>query len=312
MSGLRRLTWRTVVVGAAALALVLSAVAGGAVALASVPGAVMVLSQLDQGAGEEARETLTPVFRVVSYNIRHGRGMDDEVDLPRTAGVLERLEPEVVALQEVDDRAQRSGEVAQAQKLGLLLDMHWAFGKFMDFQGGGYGMATLSRHPMVRQEALRLPDGNEPRVALVTEVELPGGERVLVVNIHFDWVRDDEYRFAQASRLARYLDEVEIPWILVGDLNDQPGSRTWELFHSRALEARKPEGDRFTFPSTDPQREIDFIFAAPAARWEVGRVEVIHEPMASDHRPVLAELRLLPDPQQLAPPPPWVRRTLTF
>jgi endonuclease/exonuclease/phosphatase family metal-dependent hydrolase len=289
MSGLRRLNWRTVAVGLAALALVL--------------GAVRVLSQPDRRAGDGAGETLTPVLRVVSYNIRHGRGMDDKVDLARTAGVLGRLKPDIVALQEVDDRAERSGGVPQAQELGRLLDMQWAFGKFMDFQGGGYGMATLSRHPILRQEDLRLPEGNEPRVALLTEIQLPGGERVLVVNIHFDWVRDDDFRFAQASYLARYLDDVEIPWILVGDLNDQPGSRTWELFHSLALEARKPEGDRSTFSSTDPRREIDFVFVAPAARWEVGRVEVIHEPLASDHRPVVAELRLLPGAQAQAPAP---------
>jgi endonuclease/exonuclease/phosphatase family metal-dependent hydrolase len=239
-----------------------------------------------------------PVVRVVSYNIRHGRGMDGEVDLLRTAGVLERLDPDVVALQEVDDRAERSGSVAQAQELGRLLGMHWAYGKFMDFQGGGYGMGTLSRHPILRQEEVRLPDGNEPRVALVTEIEVPGGQPVLVVNIHFDWVGDDGFRFAQASHLADFLDGVEIPWILVGDLNDQPGSRTWELFHARTVEARKPEEDRLTFSSTDPRREIDFIFAAPAERWEVRRVEVIHEPTASDHRPVLAELRLLPGPDR--------------
>jgi endonuclease/exonuclease/phosphatase family metal-dependent hydrolase len=280
MSGLRRLTWRTVAVGLAALALVL--------------GAVMVLSQPDGRAGDGAGETLTPVLRVVSYNIRHGRGMDDVVDLPRTAEVLERLQPDVVALQEVDNEAERSGSVAQAQEMGRLLGMEWAFGKFMDFQGGGYGMANLSRHPILRREEVRLPDGNEPRVALTTEIELPGGHRVLVVNIHFDWVRDDGFRFAQASHLAEYLDGVEIPWVLVGDLNDEPGSRTWELFHTRALEAKKPETDRFTFSSTDPRREIDFVFAAPPERWSVERVEVIHEPLASDHRPVVAELRLLP------------------
>lgn len=237
------------------------------------------------------------VLRVASYNIRHGQGMDDEVDLPRTAEVLNRLAPDLVALQEVDEKTERSGEVAQAQVLGRLLEMHWAFGQFMEFQGGGYGMATLSRHALLRQDTVRLPDGNEPRVALTTELELPGGEKVLVVNIHFDWVRDDQLRFAQASHLASYLDDVEIPWILMGDLNDEPGSRTWELFHSRALEARKPEGARFTFPSTDPRREIDFIFVAPPSRWEVGLVEVIPELLASDHRPVLAELRLLPVPR---------------
>jgi endonuclease/exonuclease/phosphatase family metal-dependent hydrolase len=272
-------------------------------ALALAPAAVTGLPPADHGVGQEPGVEPAPVLRVVSYNIRHGRGMDDEVDLARTAGVLGRLKPDIVALQEVDDRAERSGGVPQAQELGRLLDMQWAFGKFMDFQGGGHGMATLSRYPILRQEDLLLPEGNEPRVALLTEIQLPGGERVLLVNIHFDWVRDDGFRFAQASYLARYLDDVEIPWILVGDLNDQPGSRTWELFHSLALEARKPEGDRSTFSSTDPRREIDFVFVAPAARWEVGRVEVIHEPLASDHRPVVAELRLLPGAQAQAPAP---------
>lgn len=284
-----------VVVVAAALALV----SGGA---AGVPQADRGVA-LERAAAQERGAEPPPVVRVVSYNIRHGWGMDDAVDLARTAGVLERLDPDVVALQEVDDRAERSGSVAQAQELGRLLDMHWAYGKFMDFQGGGYGMGTLSRHPILRQEEVRLPDGNEPRVALATEIELPGGQPVLVVNIHFDWVGDDGFRFAQASHLADYLDGVEIPWILVGDLNDEPGSRTWELFHPRAVEARKPEEDRLTFSSTDPRREIDFIFAAPAERWEVGRVEVIHEPMASDHRPVLAELRLLAGPHRPAVPP---------
>jgi len=290
MSVWRRMAWTMVL--AVAVTLVL--------ALALAPAAVTGLSQAGRGAGQEVGEEPTPVLRIVSYNIRHGRGMDDVVDLQRTAGVLERLQPDVVALQEVDNGAERSGSVAQAEELGRRLDMHWAFGKFMDFQGGAYGMATLSRHPILRQEDLSLPDGNEPRIALLTEIQLSGGERVLVVNIHFDWVRDDGFRFAQASHLAEYLDGVEIPWILVGDLNDEPGSRTWELFHSRGMEAKKPETDRFTFSSTDPRREIDFVFGAPAARWEVVRVEVIHEPLASDHRPVLAELRLLPGGRQFS------------
>ena len=57
-------------------------------------------------------------IRVVSYNIKHGRGNDNVVDLDRTAAVLRRLRPDIVGLQEVDNQAQRSGSVPQAEHLG--------------------------------------------------------------------------------------------------------------------------------------------------------------------------------------------------
>ena len=234
-----------------------------------------------------------PGLRVVSYNIKHGRGNDNIVALERTAGVLRALTPDVVGLQEVDDLATRSGGVPQAERLGQSLGMHHAFGRFMDFQGGAYGMVILSRHPILRTESVRLPDGNEPRIALAVEVELPGQRRLTIVNVHFDWVGDDGFRFAQATALTRYLDALKTPYVLLGDFNDEPASRTLALFKSRAVEARKPDGDHFTFSSTEPTKEIDFIFTAPAAAWRAHEVRVISEPLASDHRPVLAVLELL-------------------
>ena len=252
-------------------------------ALASAP---LALTALQSGTD----------LRVVSYNIKHGRGNDDVVDLERTAGVLRALAPDIVGLQEVDDRAKRSGGVAQAERLGELLGMHHAFGRFMDFQGGGYGMAILTRHPIVATNPMRLTDGHEPRIALSVETRLPGGALVTVVNVHFDWVRDDSFRFAQAEALAAHLDRLATPYILVGDFNDVPGSRTLELFRSRAVEAAKPEGDRFTFSATEPQREIDFIFFAPKDYWRAREVRVVDERMASDHRPVLAVLERVARP----------------
>jgi endonuclease/exonuclease/phosphatase family metal-dependent hydrolase len=231
-------------------------------------------------------------LRVVSYNIKHGAGMDNRVDLQRTANVLKKLRPDFVGLQEVDLRATRSGKQNQANKLAAMLNMHPGFGSFMDFQGGRYGMAVLSRYPLVHVESLRLPNGNEPRVALIAEARLPTGDTVLLVNVHFDWVGDDKFRFAQASKLAAHLQAQAKPFILLGDFNDGPDSRTLALFDKIAHRTQKPKNDRLTFSSTKPVKEIDFIFCAPIDAWQVNRVEVITEPMASDHRPVLAELTL--------------------
>jgi endonuclease/exonuclease/phosphatase family metal-dependent hydrolase len=256
----------------------------------AVPALALVLALGLAPADPPTTQPAAAELRVASYNIKHGRGNDGVVDLERTAGVLRALRPDIVGLQEVDDRAKRSGGVPQAERMGGLLGLHHAFGRFMDFQGGAYGMAILTRHPIVATHAVRLPDGNEPRVALTVEIRLPDGRRLTIVNVHFDWVRDDGFRFAQAEALAKYLDALETPYILLGDFNDVPESRTLALFKARAAEAAKPAADRFTFSSTEPAREIDFIFVAPAAEWRTRDVRVIDERIASDHRPVVAVL----------------------
>ncbi len=258
-------------------------------------------------AASAARQAAT--LRVVTYNIRHGRGMDDRVDIERTAAVLRALGPDIVGLQEVDSGTQRSGRIDEARELGRQLGLHHAFGSFFDYQGGQYGMAILSRYPVQRTYVVRLPDGNEPRVALAVEVRPPGQSALLVINVHFDWVDDDRFRFAQASVLATVLDTLSLPWILLGDFNDVPDSRTLTLFRRRALEAAKPAEDRFTFSSADPRKEIDFIFASPRTYWAVDSVRVIDEPVASDHRPVLTVLRHAPSTPRDAAAVAWSATT---
>ena len=227
-------------------------------------------------------------LRVVSYNIRHGCGSDDKVDLARTAEALRALAPDLVALQEVDCGVRRSGGVDQAAELGRLLGMHHAFGSFMDYQGGRYGMAFLSRFPILRSHAIRLPPGDEPRIALRIDVTAPGVGELTAVNVHFNWVGDDTLRYAQACALAEQLTSIGPRHLVLGDFNDEPGSRTLQLFHGLALEIAKPVTARLTYPSPAPVKEIDFVFASPRDDWLVHEVRVVEETLASDHRPVLA------------------------
>jgi endonuclease/exonuclease/phosphatase family metal-dependent hydrolase len=179
--------------------------------------------------------------------------------------------------------------------------MHHAFGSFMDYQGGRYGMAILSRCTIRRIEPVRLTEGNEPRVALAVEIMQPDSSVMTVVNVHFDWVGDDGFRFAQAREVAEYLDGLAGPYILAGDFNDLPGSRTLDLFQQRAREAVKPRDRRLTFSSTDPRKEIDFVFVSPSHSWNIASVDVVNETVASDHLPVVAVLRQQRATAQTAP-----------
>lgn len=228
----------------------------------------------------------------MAYNTRHAKGMDGRVDLGRLASRIASADPDLVALQELDRGTARSGGADQIAELGRLLGLYWAFGAFMEYDGGLYGLGVLSRFPIVAEWIVPIPDRKEPRVALFAEAELPSGERVCVADIHFDCLEGDAERVGQARRVAAEIQGLAAPCVLMGDFNDDPDSRTVRVFREFMLEAAKPEASRLTYPSERPAREIDFVFLSPPERWSVRRVKVVADPLTSDHLPIVADLRL--------------------
>ena len=228
---------------------------------------------------------------VATYNIKHGLGMDGAIDLERVARVLEALDADVIALQEIDQNASRSGDVDQADWLGRRLGMSSRFGSFMPFQGGRYGLALLTRFPIESHSVWRLTDGNEPRVALAVTLRPDDGAPFTVVVVHFDWVDDDGFRFTQAEETIEGLRSLDTPWVVIGDFNDTPGSRTIDAFLTEGRNVAKTAGAESTFPSDRPVIEIDFIITGPGDAWSTAGSTVIPETVASDHRPVIATIR---------------------
>ncbi len=227
-------------------------------------------------------------LRILAYNIRHGAGMDDSVDLARAAAVINRLKPDLVALQEIDSATTRTDRVDQAQRLGKLTGMTAVFGGFMPYREGQYGMALLSRYPMVDATNHRLPDGREPRSVLAATIDV-AGMQVVIAGIHL-YATEDE-RLSQARRVTEIFRDTPGPVLLVGDFNSEPGSPVLE--HLEETWWIPPKGkDRLTFPSDTPDREIDYIMLRPQERFELIDYDVIDEPIASDHRPVFMVVRL--------------------
>jgi endonuclease/exonuclease/phosphatase family metal-dependent hydrolase len=227
-------------------------------------------------------------IRVLTYNIKHGHGNDNNVDLDRIAAVIRRLNPDVVALQEIDNKVQRSGNIDEPAALASLTGLrHSAFSKFFDYQNGEYGMAIISRYPLTDVNDLRLPDGAEPRTSLIATVESP--RRFRLANVHL--YQTEEQRLAQSKTLLEFLDDrPDLPCIIAGDFNSRPDSPVLKLFSDWTIPDKG--GDHFTFPSDRPSIEIDFVMLRPGSAFKVREVDVIHEPVASDHRPLTIDLEL--------------------
>lgn len=232
-------------------------------------------------------------LRILAYNIHHGEGMDEKLDLERIAAVITSVRPDLVTLQEVDRGVERTGRTDQAAELGRLTGMTPVFGAFMGYQGGEYGMAVLSRWPIVSSTNHRLPDGAEPRSALAVRVRSPrSGRELELVGIHF--YRTAEERLAQAEALAGQLAGGDVPVVLAGDFNSEPDSDVIR-FLSRQWHFIDKGADRLTFSSFAPDREIDFIALRPVDAFTVVSQRLLDEPVASDHRPVFVELRWQPE-----------------
>ena len=224
---------------------------------------------------------------VLSYNIKRGLGNDGVTDIARAAELINRLGPDLVALQEIDHGVERSGSIEQMTVLAELTGMHARFASFMPYQGGEYGIGVLSRFPILETRRYDLPPGPEPRVALEVRVQLPDGEELIFCDVHFYNTREE--RLAQAQLTLERLAEHDLPVILAGDFNSLPGGEVMQLVMTDFTNARKGE-DRLTFSATEPDREIDYVLYRPAEAFRVESVRVLDESVISDHRPVLVVL----------------------
>jgi|GEM_PF-232369 len=258
---------------------------------------LLVLGFLLSSVSVEAVDAADTIrLRILSYNIHHAEGVDGKLDLQRIADVIGSVQPDIVALQEVDQRVARTRGVDQPAELARLTKMNVAFGGNIELQGGRYGNAILSRFPITRHENHRLPnfDNGEQRGFLVAELQISeDSEPVVLLATHLDHRSDESERIASAKAINQWASSnLTRPAILAGDLNAQPTSvplndlgKMWQVANKEPLA---------TIPVDQPRKQIDFVLTRPRNRWKVVEVKVLDEAVASDHRPILAVLERTP------------------
>lgn len=233
-------------------------------------------------------------LRILSYNIHHAEGVDGKLDVPRIAQVILSVDPDLVALQEVDKNTIRTGKVNQDIELSRLTKMNSVFGSNITFQGGQYGNAILSKFPIIKNKNFLLPnvDSGEQRGLLQSQIQISNKENVLFFSTHLDHRRSDTERLASAKAINQIISlDNKSPAILAGDFNDVPDSPTLKELGKVWLRTNKKI--LRTIPASKPSRQIDYIFVQPKERWKIIESQVLDEDTASDHRAIFSIIELI-------------------
>lgn len=257
------------------------------------------------GARGELPRTATQeeAMRVLVYNIHAGTDATGEPNLERVSELVLSLEADIVLLQEVDRETERSGDVDQLTELERLTGFHGAFGSTLDYQGGEYGIAMLSRWPIRSDTLIPLPvdvaqeragGSYEPRGALRAEVAAPSGS-IGVLNTHLAAFSQDDYRRQEMATVRREADRLRGDYGVAavgGDFNAEPDSEVIRtMLDAGWIDAWGACGESeagLTYPAGRPERRIDYLFLSPNLTCDSARVVSAG---ASDHRPLLVVLR---------------------
>lgn len=250
-------------------------------------------------------------MRVATFNVLHGRSLADGlVDPSRLAAAVRELDPDVLALQEVDRDQPRSHgadlTAIAAEAMGAVAwrfvpaligtpDGSWPAAVGVEPPGApAYGIALLSRHPVRSWQVLRLPVlpirvplrfrgsrpvlvRDEPRVAVVAEVQAPAGG-LTVAATHLSFVRG--WNAVQLRALRQALDGAPEPLVLLGDLN-------LSLRTARLVSGMRPLAVGPTFPADAPRRQIDHVLGRGVGSAAAART---HALSLSDHRALSVEV----------------------
>jgi endonuclease/exonuclease/phosphatase family metal-dependent hydrolase len=249
------------------------------------------------------RPTLSPAareVRVLVYNIHAGKDAGGVDNLARVADLVRETRADVVLLQEVDRGTRRSGGVDQPEFLARSTGFSVAFGRTLDYDGGEYGIAVLSRWSIARQELVALPveppqqrsgGSYEPRGAQRVVIRAPSGD-LTVVNTHLDASRDDHYRRQEIRTVLSTARAASPPVLVGGDLNSTPDSEVQAATRAAGLRDAWLEcgrADGLTYPAAAPTKRIDYLYLTGSASCASA---LVLETRASDHRPVLVAVRL--------------------
>jgi endonuclease/exonuclease/phosphatase family metal-dependent hydrolase len=227
-------------------------------------------------------------IRVMNYNLHNGFHPYGFLDLEAIAQVIENENADVVALQEVARGWVINGSDDMLIWLSRRLDMAYISGPTADPL---WGNALLSRYPIINYELLPLPGDDIPlrRGFIAAEIDLGGGDTLNAIVTHLHHPSDaSALRQEQVQAILDYVQD-DAQTIIMGDFNATPETPEIVLLRDAGfLDILIGVQPNYTYPSLDPDQQIDYIWLTPDLT-----AEAIHIPLepASDHLGVAATIR---------------------
>ena len=236
---------------------------------------------------------------VGTYNILHGLNYplrlatgECMIDLKLVADTVRGTKMEICGLNEVRNQENVEGLCNQAKEIAEQLGYYYVFSKAINYRGGAYGNALISKYPIKSVEHIpiavpteqRDPEKRyENRVLLCAELLI--GEKTLSVLVTHFGLRTDERELA-VKAIRDYAASCPHPLVLMGDFNINSESPQYSaLCEFLSDTADKMQGCNFTFPNPTPNRKIDFVFVNDRVKTIAASVP---EVFGSDHRPIVA------------------------
>lgn len=246
-------------------------------------------------------------LRILTYNIHRAIGLDRRFKPERIEQIIVDHSPDIVMLQEVDEGAPRSRELAMAKEIAANLGYpYFAMGHNVSLRKGYYGNATLSRYPIVRERNIDLTIDNKKRRGCqhtTIQIQSTAGKLYLleVFNLHLGLAAQERQK--QTSRLMRSKEfatlDPHMPCIVGGDFNDWLSRLRALIVEGMGMQCAtdhttdKGITSMKTYPSFSPRGGLDRVYyrgelrllSVEKCRHQVAKV-------ASDHLPVIADFEL--------------------
>ena len=216
-------------------------------------------------------------FRVVSINVRASN--TQYADVLRS---VRNFDPDILLLLEVTDNWRREA---------TRLEPTYPFAHYYP-RSDNYGIALLSRHPVVSAELMRVGSSDLPVLHAGLEI---GEVRVDFIGVHLQWPfgksRTDE-RNSQLRALGGLLANADVPTIVAGDFNTTPWSDSFQAM------IREPAGELLsygygfspTWPAFLPPFLIPIDHFVVTSDLQVS-AKFTGSDLGSDHLPLVADIR---------------------
>ncbi|HEV8317721.1 MAG TPA: endonuclease/exonuclease/phosphatase family protein [Vicinamibacterales bacterium] len=235
----------------------------------------------------------TRTLRIATYNIHRCRGLDGRTIPSRIAEVIRRIEPDVIALQEVVGAS--SHAAGHAEELGAQLGMGWVMAPARQIRGSLFGNVVLSRHPIRHHAQYDLSWKTcEPRCCQRVDIAIANSVLHLY-NVHLGTAFLE--RRYQAGRLGTIVHDHRVgrPKIVLGDFNEWMKGLATRMLSAKlqSIDLRAHLRRRRTYPGVFPVVHLDHIYyegTVEVVKLELPRTRL--SLMASDHLPLVADLRI--------------------